>query len=124
MLLRNKCAEKRSFPFPHSCRNGDSHQLPLSLREVGRKQGKVRWTFSPPNGRRRFFCAPAGTKGEGSRPSSPSLLPQGEGSLTPTPLPQAGEGSFVISEPSALARVLVYSGAYSKLLATRGQTGF
>ncbi|MEK7223581.1 MAG: heavy metal translocating P-type ATPase [Pseudomonadota bacterium] len=30
---------------------------------------------------------------------TPSHLSQGEGSLTPTPLPQAGEGSSVISEP-------------------------
>ncbi|MGE5241441.1 MAG: excinuclease ABC subunit UvrA [Bacteroidota bacterium] len=38
----------------------------------------------------------------GPSPSSPSLLPQGgEGSLTPTPLPHAGEGRSVRSEPSA-----------------------
>jgi hypothetical protein len=32
-------------------------------REVRQKQRKVRWTFLPPNGRRRFFCAPAGITG-------------------------------------------------------------
>src|SRR3972149_2231445 len=47
-------------------------KITLSLREVRRKREKVRWTFFPPNGRRRFFCAPAGTKGEGDHPSSPS----------------------------------------------------
>ncbi|MBI5783171.1 MAG: toprim domain-containing protein, partial [Gammaproteobacteria bacterium] len=41
--------------------------------------------------------------------TAPSRLPVGEGSLTPTPLPQAGEGSSVRSEPSALARDPVHS---------------
>ncbi len=35
----------------------------------------------------------------------------GEGALTPTPLPQAGEGSSIRSEPSALMRDLVHLGA-------------
>ena len=39
-------------------------------------------------------------------PSPPSPLPEGEGSLSPTPLPQVGEGNFVRSEPSRAARAL------------------
>jgi ATP-dependent Lhr-like helicase len=38
---------------------------------------------------------------------SPSFpLPEGEGTLSPTPLPQAGEGSFVLSEPRRASRAL------------------
>ncbi len=43
------------------------------------------------------------------RPASPPAG-AGEGALTPTPLPQAGEGSFTRSEPSALTRDLVHLG--------------
>ena len=42
---------------------GEGLKTPLP-REVGRKQEKVQWTCSPPNGRRRFFCARAGSRGD------------------------------------------------------------
>jgi len=46
------------------------------------------------------------------RPFPLTLIPSpalaGEAALTPTPLPQAGEGSSIRSEPSALTRDLVH----------------
>ena len=53
---------------------GEGLKTPL-LREVRRKQEKVQWTFSPLNGRRRFFCARAGSRGEGrGMKQSPVIL--------------------------------------------------
>ena len=118
-----------SRPHPHSDRNRDSHLLPLSQSERDRARARIGSPPSPACGRgnegegphprpfsrrekgvsrgalaRTLFSL--GAKGEGKRPSSPSLLPD------PHPLPSpadAGEGESVGidtfdregSEPSA-----------------------
>ena len=67
----------------------------------------------PPGGaklRRTRSAARTHVKCVRERPASPPAC-AGEGALTPTPLPQAGEGSSIRSEPSALTRDLVHLGA-------------